>query len=365
LDDQAAQSEIFEAGKKTDGTPYKIGFIELPNFYLDMDGARARAENVRSATSDVQQMLGKFVENNVDAVVLDLRSNGGGSLDEAIELTGLFTGAGVVVQTKDETSNRPRPRENLDTGCSWTGPFVVVTNKFSASASEIFSGAIKDYKRGLVIGDSTSHGKGTVQSVVNLNERLLVGNTSYGAGKITIQGYYRPSGFSPQGVGVEADIVLPSFSDAMEDVMEFDLDNALTLKKVEPAPNFTPKQYVTPQIIAELKRRSDQRIKENEDFAKQQEKIAAYKEARARRVTPLNEEKFMEEIKRFNTDDFEREELEDILNKDKKIKRDFYVEEVLSLTVDYVMVTQEAGIAFPKERTIQAPRRGGLFGLGL
>ena len=369
LDDQAARSIVFEAGTKADGTPYKIGFIELPDFYFDMEAGKRGEANPRSATADVKKILNEFVAENVDAVVLDLRYNGGGVLQEAIGITGLFLGAGVVVQVKDEVSGRAQPRGNTaeSTSTEWTGPLVVLTNKFSASASEILSGAIKDHRRGLIVGDSTSHGKGTVQSVRDLSERLFAGNTSsYGWGKITIQGYYRPSGVSPQGVGVEADIVLPSLSDAMEGVREADLDNALTLRQVAAAPGFAPRQYVSPQIIAELRRRSNQRIAECADFAKQLDRIVAYRESRARRATPLNEEKYMEEIKRFNTDEWEREELEDMLSKDKKIKRDFYVEEVLSLTVDYIKVMQELGIAFPRERTVpqQTRQRSWLGGLG-
>ena len=364
LDDQAAHSEIFEADRKADGTPYKIGFIELPGFYLDQDAIRQGDEDVRSATTDVKKILQYFVEADVDAVVLDLRSNGGGFLHIAIEITGLFLGSGVVVQVKDEKSARPQPRPTPDSSCAWTGPLVVLTNKFSASASEIVAGAIKEYKRGIVIGDSVSHGKGTVQSVVKLNTSLLL-EKPLGSGKITIQGYYLPSGVSPQGVGVAADIVLPSLSDVLEDVMESDLDNALTLQRVPQAPNFTPKQYVSPQIIHALKNRSVQRVGVSEDFAKQQEKIVAYKEARARRATSLNEAKYIEEMQRFNTDEWEREELEDLISKDKKsIKRTFYEEEVLAITVDYIKATQEFGVAFPKERTIQPPTRRGIFGFG-
>ena len=146
--------------------------------------------------------------------------------------------------------------------------------------------------------------------------------------------------------------------------MESDLDNALTLRKVEQAPNFMPKQYVTPQILAELKRRSAQRIAENEEFTKQQGKILAYKESTAKRVTPLNEAKYIEEMQRFNSDEWEKEELEDIINKDKKIKRNFYVDEVLALTVDYINISQELGVTYPKERTIQQPTRRGFFGFG-
>ena len=362
LDDQAVQSEIFESGVKADGTAYRIGFVELPDFYLDTDAARAGEPNPRSATADVRARLREFVAKGVDAVVLDLRYNGGGSLSEAIDLSGLFIGEGVVVQTKDETRVTPRPRSSTDSGIEWTGPLVVMTNKFSASASEIFAGAIKDHRRGLIIGDSNTLGKGTVQSVVNLGERL---GGSYGSGKITIQGFYRPSGVTTQGTGVSADIMLPSLTDAMENVIEAELDNMLILQKVNPAPDFTPGQLVSPQLVEELQRRSSARVRDNEEFAKLQERIVLYKESREKRATPLNEKKFMEEMERYNTDEWEREELEDnLLGREKKIKRDFYVDEVLAVTVDYINGAEGFGIVYPRERTIPAQPRRSWFGLG-
>ena len=363
LDDQAAHSEIFAAGTKVDGTPYQIGFLVLPDFYLDMDALRRREVDVRSASTDVKEKLRKFVVANVDAVVLDLRFNGGGSLQEAITLSGLFLGPGVVVQTKDE-GRRPQPRGNdVDMGVEWTGPLVVVTNKFSASASEIFAGAIKDHKRGLVVGDSNTLGKGTVQSVVDLSGKVVQGMDSHGSAKITIQGFYRPSGITTQGMGVPADIVLPSRTDAMENIAEAELDNVLTLQKVNSA-NFAPGQLVTPQLIAELQNRSNTRIRNNAEFAKELDKIALYRESRAKRTTPLNEAKYMEEMLRFNTDEWEREEFEVALGAEKSIERDFYVEEVLAITVDYLKVSAEVGIAFPRERTAPAQPRRTLFGLG-
>ena len=365
LDAQAAQSIIFEAGTKVDGTPYKIGFIELPDFYRDMDAERKREPDFKSATVDVRRILREFVAANVDAVVMDLRFNGGGSLTEAIEMSGLFIGEEVVVQVKDEQSTRPRPRSAAP-GIEWTGPLVVMTNKFSASASEIFASAISDHRRGLVVGDSTTLGKGTVQSFASLGPALMGGSTPYGAGKVTIQGFYRPSGITTQGVGVSADIVLPSLTDVMENIAEAALDNVLTFQRVSPAPDFTPGQLVSPQLIAELRRRSNERIRANAEFATEMEKIALAKESSARRATPLHEAKYMEEMQRFNADEWEREELEEVLNKEKTIKRDFYVDEVLAITIDYMKGAAEVGIVFPRERTVtvQPPRRGGWLGLG-
>jgi carboxyl-terminal processing protease len=243
---------------------------------------------------------------------------------------------------------------------------VVLTNKYSASASEILAGAIKDHRRGLLVGDSTTLGKGTVQSVIDLKESFFGGGgNDMGAGKITIRGFYRPSGISTQRIGVDADIVLPSLTDVADNISEAELDNVLTFKKVEAA-GFAPRPYVRPDIVTELRQRSAERVKSNEDFAKEQDRILAYKEILNRRATLLNEKKYLEESRRFNTDEWEREEMEDLLGGDKKIKRNFYIDEALAITVDYVKAAQESGVAFPKERAIQAPPpRRNFLGFGL
>ncbi|MDR0869252.1 MAG: carboxy terminal-processing peptidase [Planctomycetaceae bacterium] len=355
LEDQAAKQEIFDSGKKPDGKPYKIGVIELPDFYLDMEAYRRGDPNARSTTTDVKKCLKTFTENNVDVVVLDLRMNGGGSLQEAIALTGLFLESGNVVQTKDETSIRPQQRDDFDPGCDWTGPLVVVTSKFSASASEIFAGAIKDYKRGLIIGDSRTHGKGTVQQMQDLSELLFNrSDSALGAIKITIRGFYRPSGVSPQREGVLADVILPSFSDVMEDICEADLDNALTLNKVPPAKNFTVKtDYITPQIAADLQKRSVERIRGVEDFVKEIKRIENYKEIRAKRSTTLNEKKYFEELDKLDADKTEKDHYEKMMDEG-KIRRDFYLDEVMAASVDYLQLLQQSGITFPKDRTVVA-----------
>ena len=171
LKDSEARPEIIHEGRKSDGSQYKLGVINLPSFYMDMEAARdGRAH--KSTTEDVAKILGEFKKQGVDAVVLDLRHNGGGSLTEAINLTGLFIDEGPIVQVKDP-DGAIQDYKDLDSGMAWEGPLVVLTSKFSASASEIFAGAIQDYRRGLVIGDETTHGKGTVQSLLDLGSQLF------------------------------------------------------------------------------------------------------------------------------------------------------------------------------------------------
>ena len=164
MKDSEAKGEIFEAGKRPDGTPYKIGVIDLPSFYMDMSGDRRGLPDFKSTTRDVRAILDDFNKKGVDAVVLDLRRNGGGSLTEAINLTGLFIPDGPVVQVKD-ADGHVQPFDDLDPSMVWSGPLVVLISKFSASASEILAGAIQDYGRGLIVGDHSTHGKGTVQSL--------------------------------------------------------------------------------------------------------------------------------------------------------------------------------------------------------
>ncbi|MCL2742879.1 MAG: carboxy terminal-processing peptidase [Planctomycetaceae bacterium] len=358
LEEQAAKKAVFEVGKKPDGSPYKIGWIDLPDFYLDMDAFRKGDPNPKSSTSDIRNFLEEFVKQNVDAVVLDLRMNGGGSLTEAITLTGLFIETGNVVQTKDETSSRPQQRDDPDAGCAWTGPLVVVENKFSASASEIFAGAIKDYKRGLIVGDSKTHGKGTVQQMKDLSEGLFYGNIGLGVIKITIQGFYHPSGTSPQRDGVEADVILPSIYDVLEEICEADLDNALTLNKVSAAKNFPASQktaFVTPEIAAKIQQLSDERTNKQEDFVKLRKEIENYKEIKAKKTSTVNEKKYFEEQERYNADIRDRDKSDDSSEEDETIKKDFYVDEVLALTSDYIKLLEQLGIRFPDARTVKTP----------
>ena len=172
LKDSEARSEIIPFGERPDGKPYQIGVIDLPSFYMDMNAARRGLTDFKSTTRDVRRILRDFNEKGVDAVVLDLTRNGGGSLTEAINLTGLFIDEGPVVQVKD-SDNRIQHYDDLEDGMSWRGPLVVMTSKFSASASEILAGAIQDYHRGIIVGDRATHGKGTVQSLLDLGNQIF------------------------------------------------------------------------------------------------------------------------------------------------------------------------------------------------
>ena len=227
LKDSEARSEIIERGKKADGTPYHVGVIQLPSFYMDMDGARLNLPDYKSTTRDVRRLLEEFKAKNVDEVVVDLRWNGGGSLTEAVNMTGLFIGNGPVVQVKGSDGRAQPYKPPADEGFVWQGPLVVIINKFSASASEIFAGAIQDYGRGIVIGDHSTHGKGTVQQLFDLGNALfrIRDVPNMGALKLTIQQFYRPGGDSTQNRGVVSDVELPSLTTQL-DVGEKDLDYA-------------------------------------------------------------------------------------------------------------------------------------------
>ncbi|MEZ6105538.1 MAG: carboxy terminal-processing peptidase [Pirellulaceae bacterium] len=336
LRDSEAQSDVFEAGTKPDGTPYRVGVINLPSFYADMEAARRGVEEYKSTTRDVARLLGEFREQNVDAVVLDLRTNGGGSLPEAVDCTGLFIDQGPVVQVKDSTGSSEVLSDDHP-GVAWDGPLVVVTSKFSASASEILAGAIQDYNRGLIVGDTATHGKGTVQSLMDVGRflfRLAQPPDNYGALKVTMQQFYRPSGDSTQQRGVLADIVLPAISDHMP-VGESDLEHALEFDKIAEA-DFDRVNMVSADLVAQLREQSTARVGQSEDFQDVETDIERYREQKARKTVSLNEEEFFARRAEFDADKEDEETIQEQVNNPGAIKRDFYLDEVLAITVDYV-----------------------------
>lgn len=345
LTDSEARGEVIEEGKNIDGSPMRVGVIDLPSFYMDMEAARLGAENYKSTTRDVRAILEDFNEKDVDVVVLDLRRNGGGSLTEAINLTGLFIDFGPVVQVKDSAGN-VQVYDDTERGLVWKGPLVVVTSKFSASASEILAGAIQDYGRGIVVGDNATHGKGTVQSLLDLGSQLfqIPNPPNLGALKITMQQFYRPNGESTQKRGVMADVKLPSVTNHM-DVSESDLDYAIEFDKIDPA-NFQKYNMVNQQLVRVLNSQSIARRQQSEDFAKLLRNIQRYREQKEKKHVDLNEEKFRAERSEINAEKEEEKQFEEQATaKDEVVKRDYYFNEVLEIAKDYVRLLAENQVA--------------------
>ena len=345
LEDSAAKGKVFEH-KTPEGRTVRIGVIDVPSFYLDTEALRRREPDYRSTTRDVRKILDNFKAAGVDVVVLDLRHNGGGSLREAVSMTGLFIDKGPVVQVRD-ASRQTDALDDTDAGMAWSGPLLVLTSKLSASASEIFAGALQDYRRGLVVGDKTTHGKGTVQTLQDLDEllfsRAFNRKSRLGAIKLTTAQFYRPSGASTQKKGVLADIWLPSITTYM-DLGEADLDYAIEFDRV-PQADYQPLGLVTHQIVATLIERSQNRRKSSPDFQRLQRRIARFlKQKEAKRIT-LNRKKYEAERKELDAEKEKEKELERSGTGDDEITRDFYLEEVFAIASDYLSELEKRQIA--------------------
>ncbi len=348
MKDSEASGTIIEDGRKGDGSPFKLGVINLPSFYADMRANREGSDDYKSCTRDVMRIIDDFNKKGVDALVLDLRKNGGGSLNEAVSLTGLFIEQGPVLQVKDQ-DGRVLPHNDNDRGIAWRGPLVVMVSKFSASASEILAGAIQDYRRGLIVGDSSSHGKGTVQQMMDLGPLLFrVANPpDLGSLKLTLQQFYRPSGDSTQLRGVLSDLVLPSLTDHAP-VGESDLDYPIAFDKVPALPfrKYDAAYAVSPATVSSLKDLSKQRIDRSADFAKLAKNIKRYEERKEKKETSLNEKKFFAEREEFDAEKEEEKNFEEQGHGATEVfKRDFYGNEVLAITLDYLRLLGKDKVA--------------------
>lgn len=289
LKSSEVKGEILDSGKRIGVPGKRIGVINIPSFYRDFEGARLGVENFKSTSRDVRKVLDNFgKKGGVDLVVVDLRSNGGGALTEAIEVSGLFIDRGPVVQVK-MLNGEPRSHDDLDAGTAYDGPLVVICNRMSASASEIFAGVIKDYKRGIIVGDKTTHGKGTVQNVMVVGRQMFrfLKAKKRGALKLTIQQFFRVNGDSTQNRGVKSDVVLPSIFDHME-LGESFLKNALKFSRVPPA-EFKPVGMVQSNIVNKLQDSSKKRVAANKKFQDAQARIERYDQRKKRKMLSLNE----------------------------------------------------------------------------
>src|SRR4051812_22687673 len=283
LKDQEARADVI-IKKNENGDPVKLGWITLPSFYADMD------KHQKSTTKDVLMLLKRLKKENIQGLVVDLRRNGGGSLEEAIALTGLFLKSGPIVQTKSSNGNIV-VSSDPDPGIAYNGPMIVLTSRQSASASEIFAAALQDYGRALIVGDKNTFGKGTVQTILEIGRfTSLLGSRSQddGALKLTIQKFYRVAGGSTQLHGVASDIVLPTLSDLPE-FGEGALKNCLAYDEV-PKARFTKWSEGRGLFVDELKRRSEARVQANPEFKYVMEDMERLRKRLDENRISLNEE---------------------------------------------------------------------------
>ena len=282
MEEQSAKKSIIEV--KDNGVKRRIGVISLPTFYQDFEARRKGDKDFKSATRDVSRILTELKKDKVDNVLIDLRNNGGGSLTEAVELTGLFIDKGPVVQQRT-ADGKIDVESDTSPGLAWDGPVGVLINRGSASASEIFAAAIQDYGRGLIIGEP-SFGKGTVQTMLALDRFAPSDKVHYGELKMTIAQFFRINGGTTQLRGVTPDIKLPVTADT-ENFGESSYDNALPWTSIKAA-NYVPAGDLK-ELFVPLQKRHDARIARDKDFQYLQEDIAEATKLRKDNVISLNE----------------------------------------------------------------------------
>ena len=288
--------------EQRNGRDVKVGIITVPSFYQDYDASRAGAKDYRSTTRDVQRLISELKKDGMDVLIMDLRANGGGYLPEAESLTGLFIDRLSVVQLRD-TTGRIEVDDDPDPAIFYGGPMIVLVDRFSASASEIFAGAIQDYGRALIIGQQT-YGKGTVQNAHPLNYTIFGRKPELGQLNVTIGKYYRITGESTQDRGVTPDIALPSLIDANE-VGESTRDRALPWDHIEPA-SFRAEGDLK-QMTASLEKLHQERTANSADFRYLHDDIAALDAMRSQKTLSLNIKTREAERKRQETQRLDRE----------------------------------------------------------
>lgn len=342
LEDQAAKSNLLEI--ENNGQKFKIGVINIPKFYSDFEAQR-NGEEGKSTTKDVRKLISELEKKNIDGLIIDLRNDGGGSLTEAVELTGLFIKDGPVVQVRN-SSNNIEINKDPDPSIIYSGPLAVMVNRFSASASEIFAAAIQDYGRGIIIGENT-YGKGTVQNLIDLNMFTNRKNMRLGQVKLTVAKFYRINGKTTQRLGVKPDIELPSyflpeeFGESSEPAaLSYDEINKLSYEKYSDIQKYIP----------ELIKKHNARTINDPDFQYLLEQIKEYRASRNLTVVSLNEEVRRKQKEADEERKFQREnELRmkkglKLLDKgeipDEKLDNtDYILNESAKILSDYIMLT--------------------------
>ena len=298
LKDEQASAEVIEMKPKK-GAVRRLGVITLPSFYADFEEGKV------SCAKDVERILKRLMEEKIDGLILDLRNNGGGSLEEVRRMTGFFMDRGPVVQVKN-TLGQVQVKDSENGKPIYNGPMVVLTDKSSASASEILAGALQDFNRAVIVGDSSTFGKGTVQQPMDIGRMLPLFSVRNRAGflKVTIQKFYRPSGSSTQMDGVKSDVVVPSLMDALE-VGESYLEHSLPHDRIRRASDFEPRDAQA-LFIPRLKELSQERLNASKDFAYVIQDIMKTKERLKANTVSLNKAAREKELLESDTQQKER-----------------------------------------------------------
>lgn len=335
LEQQAAKAEMIPI---TEGnTTYNLGVITVPSFYLNFEEYRSGKEDYRSTTRDVKRLITELEGQGMDGLMIDLRFNGGGSLQEAIELSGLFIPDGPVVQVRNYDQSVDKMDDEDGGEVFYNGPLAVLVNRGSASASEIFSGAIQDYRRGVIIGEST-FGKGTVQNVIDLSRYIRNPDLNLGQIKMTLAKFYRVTGSSNQRVGIAPDVHFPSIY-SQEDYGEASRENALPWDEIASA-NFTPTNTVSEELLDHLNDLYRDDLNTDPDLQKLVRDIEKAKESRNRKSVSLNLEARRADNNNDNDESENNSELETTVDEsevsvtndiDDKLKKDPYLKEGLRL----------------------------------
>lgn len=355
LEEQRSKKEVIKI--KNGKTEKKLGVISIPLFYRDFGGAQSREKEFNSTTRDVKRQIEELKAEKVEGLIIDLRNNGGGSLTEAISLTGLFINKGPVVQVKSSTGEIDVESDN-DPTIAYDGPLLVMVNRFSASASEIFAAAIQDYKRGVIVGENT-FGKGTVQQLLDLNQMVPREKSGLGGLKITTAKFYRINGSSTQIKGVMPDIELPTAFKANE-YGEASEKTALPWDQIATA-SYEPVNALNATVVESLKEQHKARLKSDEDLKKMVANLEAFKKARDNKMVSLQEsvrkkereeaEKKREALNQIGTeaepDDEEEASAEAVA---KKVKKDVYLMESGRILSDFITQTVQPTIAKGKKK---------------
>jgi carboxyl-terminal processing protease len=351
LEELSAKSKVIEVD--VNNQPMKFGVIEIPKFYVDWDAKyNKQLEDYKSTTRDVEKFIQQFKQQGIDGLIIDLRNNGGGALDEAVELTGLFIDKGPVVQQKD-SRNRVHSFDDTDPRVVYDGPLAVLVNAGSASASEIFAGAIQDYGRGIIVGEQT-FGKGTVQTIRDLNQFRGLLDSELGQIKLTTSKFYRVSGETTQHRGVVPDIEFPSIFDRKE-FGESSYENALSWDTIKKA-QYHPVNEVAP-YLPELKEKHMQRRMHSKEFAYLMEDIEEYNKRKNEKSVSLNLEKRKKEIDEKKAQRLARinqrlqdkglKPVESLKDFDESVfeEDDFRLQETANVLADYIILKHKKNMA--------------------